>query len=117
MLGVELRLGRKGLARRVSLGTAPFTTPPCTKSPYWNLLKAHEKVDTRQLDKLNVVLGATLSGIDFNNIVPQPLKPPGRGRDVKRGSSQPDKQHSPPMVEDQWLYAETGHTEAHSASQ
>jgi len=50
-----------------------LTTPPCTEGVSWNLLKVHEKVCQRQLDKLKSALGTTQSGVDFNNRVTQPL--------------------------------------------
>jgi len=50
-----------------------LTTPPCTEGVSWNLLKVHETVCQRQVDKLQEALGNTQSGIRFNNRVPQPL--------------------------------------------
>merc|ERR1719409_2139601 len=50
-----------------------LTTPPCTEGVNWNLLKVKQTVCQAQVDKLKAALGATQSGLEFNNRVPQPL--------------------------------------------
>jgi len=94
-----------------------LTTPPCTEGVSWNLLKVHEKVCQRQLDKLKVALGATQSGVDFNNRVPQPLNHRVVAEMSKDPAANPTNNISPPLGADKWLYAESGQTEAHAATQ
>merc|ERR1711939_718995 len=50
-----------------------LTPPPCTEGVNWNVLKKVETVCQRQVDVLKAALGATQSGLAFNNRVPQPL--------------------------------------------
>ena len=68
---------RSAAAARLPVMVLALPTPPGTKSAYGSWLKAHEKVDRRQLDR-------------WNN-----ASPPGRGRNFKGRSRQPDKQHIP----------------------
>mmetsp|Transcript_4354 Transcript_4354/g.8534 ORF Transcript_4354/g.8534 Transcript_4354/m.8534 type:complete len:679 (-) Transcript_4354:298-2334(-) len=50
-----------------------LTTPPCTESVSWNLLKKTETVCQRQVDKLQQALAQTQNGVSVNNRVVQPL--------------------------------------------
>jgi carbonic anhydrase len=50
-----------------------LTAPPCTEGVSWNLLKTQEKVCQGQVNTLSTALGATQSGLGFNNRVTQPL--------------------------------------------
>jgi carbonic anhydrase len=94
-----------------------LTTPPCTEGVSWNLLKVHEKVCQRQVDKLREALGATQDNIKLNNRVPQPLNHRVVAEMAPDAPAKPTNNIAPPAGVKKWLYAESGHTEAHAATQ
>ena len=68
----------------------------------WNLLKVRQTVCQRQIDVLKAALGATQSGLEFNNRVPQPLN--HRVVAFTQGNGK-------------WLYAKKGEKMANAAVQ
>jgi carbonic anhydrase len=87
-----------------------LTTPPCTEGVSWNLLKVKETVCQAQVDKLKAALGATQSGIQFNNRVPQPLN----HRVVSDRNCEASTMESAAA---KWVYANAGETEANAEAQ
>jgi len=92
-----------------------LTTPPCTETVSWNLLKKTATVCQRQIDRLKEALAATQNGIAFNNRVVQPLY----SRVVVETDSfmpaPPPAPSAPPTAS--WYYANEGASEADAAVQ
>jgi len=93
-----------------------LTTPPCTEGVSWNLLKVHEKVCQRQIDRLQDALQGTIH-LDFNNRVTQPLNHRVVTATSAGAVGGPENVYSPPEQADHWLYANDGQTSANETVQ
>ena len=95
MTALALLCGRRsalGCGSPPTSDGAGFTHTALHEKCIWSLLKAHEKVDRRQLDKL----------YDVDNLVPQPLHR-RVGAEISKDAADNPTNNIIPAAEDQWL--------------